>query len=107
MPVAGLVVTLTELDLVRDPSEPLSDVQQAALSNALAALDVNAGDPLKLEAEFRQLAALYLNERSYNLRRAIDIHVRDRREAMLASINPGTWRLRCRCSVGCARPRPC
>ena len=82
-----------ELDLIRDPSEPLSDVQQAALEHALAPIDVNAGDPLKLEADFRALAALYLNERSYNLRRAIDIHVRDRRDAMVASINPGTWRL--------------
>jgi hypothetical protein len=82
-----------ELDLVRDPSEPLSQVQQAALDNALAALDVQAGDPLKLEADFRALAQIYLLDRSYNLRRAIDIHVRDRREAMVASINPGNWRL--------------
>lgn len=81
-----------EIELVRPPSEPLSDLQQAALDNALASLDVNAPDPIKLEADFRALAAVYLLERSYNLRRAIDIHVRDRREAMLASINPGTWR---------------
>jgi hypothetical protein len=82
-----------ELDLVRDPSEPLSQVHQAALENALAALDVQAGDPLKLEADFRALAQIYLLDRSYNLRRAIDIHVRDRRDAMLSSINPGNWRL--------------
>ena len=81
-----------EIELVRAPSEPLSDVQQAALDNAFAALDANAPDPIKLEADFRALASVYLLERSYNLRRAIDIHVRDRREAMLASINPGTWR---------------
>ena len=81
-----------DIELVRAPSEPLSDVQQAALDNAFAALDANAPDPIKLEADFRALAGLYLLERSYNLRRAIDIHVRDRREAMLASINPGTWR---------------
>ena len=81
-----------DIELVRAPSEPLSDLQQAALDNAFAALDAGAPDPLKLEADFRALAGLYLQERSYNLRRAIDIHVRDRREAMLASINPGTWR---------------
>lgn len=82
-----------ELDLVRDPSEPLSELHQAALETALSSLDVEAGDPLKLEADFRALAEIYLLERSYNLRRAIDIHVRDRREAMIASINPGNWRL--------------
>lgn len=82
-----------DIELLRDPAEPLSELQQAALDVALAALDVNAGDPLKLEADFRALALLYLNERSYNLRRAIDIHVRERRETMIASINPGTWRL--------------
>lgn len=82
-----------ELELLREPSEPLSEVHRAALEHALAALDVNAGDPLKLEADFRALAATYLSERSYNLRRAIDLFVRDRREAMIASINPGTWRL--------------
>jgi hypothetical protein len=82
-----------DIELVRDPAEPLSELQQAALDVALAALDVNAGDPLKLEADFRALALLYTQERSYNLRRAIDIHVRERRETMIASINPGTWRL--------------
>jgi hypothetical protein len=82
-----------DLDLVRDPAEPLSELQQAALDVALVELDVNAGDPLKLEADFRALALLYLNEKNYNLRRAIDIHVRERRETMIASINPGTWRL--------------
>ena len=82
-----------DIELVRDPAEPLSELQQAALDVALASLDVNAGDPLKLEADFRALALLYLGERSYNLRRAIDIHVRERRDTMIASINPGTWRL--------------
>ena len=81
-----------DIELVRAPSEPLSELQQAALATAFAALDASAPDPLKLEADFRSLAGVYLLERSYNLRRAIDIHVRDRREAMLASINPGTWR---------------
>ena len=82
-----------ELELQRDPSEPLSELHQAALENALAELDVNATDPLKLEADFRALGQLYLLERNYNLRRAIDIYVRDHREAMVAAINPGTWRL--------------
>ena len=81
-----------DIELVRAPSEPVSELQQAAFDTAFAALDANAPDPIKLEADFRALAGLYLLERSYNLRRAIDIHVRDRREAMLASINPGTWR---------------
>ena len=83
---------VAEIELVRNPSEPLSDLQQAALATAFASLDANAPDPMKLEADFRALADIYLLERSYNLRRAIDIHVRDRKEAMLASINPGTWR---------------
>ncbi|MEO7151229.1 MAG: hypothetical protein ABIX46_05890, partial [Burkholderiaceae bacterium] len=81
-----------DVELVRAPSEPLSELQQAAFDTAFTALDATAPDPIKLEADFRALADLYLLERSYNLRRAIDIHVRDRREAMLASINPGTWR---------------
>lgn len=81
------------LDLLRPPSEPLSELQDAALQDALVQLDVNAGDPLKLEADFRALADLYLLERSYNLRRAIDLFVRDHREAMLAALNPGAWRL--------------
>lgn len=82
-----------ELELSRDPSEPLSDVQQAALEAALAPLDARANDPLKLEGQFHTMAALYLNERSYNLRRAIDIHVRDQRESTIGAINSGTWRL--------------
>ena len=54
-----------ELELSRDPSEPLSDVQQAALENALAPLDARANDPLKLEGQFHTMAALYLNERTF------------------------------------------
>ena len=83
---------VAEIELVRNPSEPLSELQQAALDNAFASVDASAPDPMKLEADFRALAGIYLQERSYNLRRAVDIHVRDRKEAMLASINPGTWR---------------
>ncbi len=81
------------LELVTPPREPLSDVQQAALEFALTRLDATATDPLKLEAEFRALAADYALERNYNLRRAIDIHVREFRETMIESLNPGRWRL--------------
>lgn len=81
------------LELVREPSEPLSELHHAALHTALAALDVNALSPLHLRDGFRQLADVYLNDKSWNLRRAIDIHVRDQREAMLAAINPGRWRI--------------
>lgn len=81
------------LELVREPGEPLSELHHAALHTALASLDVNALSPVDLRADFRRLAELYLNDRSWNLRRAIDIHVRDHREAMLAAINPGRWRI--------------
>jgi hypothetical protein len=82
-----------ELDLLTPPAEPLSEIQQAALEVALASLDAAAPDPLKLEAAFRRLAADYMLERNYNLRRAIDVYVRERREAMVDSLNPGRWRL--------------
>lgn len=81
------------LDLVRDPGEPLSELHHAALQTALASLDVNALSPVDLRAEFRRLADVYLEDRSWNLRRAIDIHVRDQRDTMLAAINPGRWRI--------------
>jgi hypothetical protein len=82
-----------ELEWVRPPSEPLSEVQQAALEDALTSLDPAATDPLKLEAGFHTLAELYLLERSYSLRRAVDVHVRDHQVAMVDSLNPGVWRL--------------
>lgn len=82
-----------ELELFTPPAEPLSEIQQAALEVALKELDAGAADPLKLEAAFRRLAADYMLERSYNLRRAIDVYVRERREAMVDSVNPGRWRL--------------
>jgi hypothetical protein len=82
-----------ELELVTPPAEPLSEIQQAALEVALGGLDAGAPDPLKLESAFRNLAADYVLERNYNLRRAIDVYVRERREAMVDSLNPGRWRL--------------
>jgi hypothetical protein len=82
-----------ELELLTPPAEPLSEIQQAALEVALAELDAKANDPLKLEGAFRRLAADYSLERSYNLRRAIDVYVRERRETMVDSLNPGRWRL--------------
>lgn len=82
-----------DLDLLTPPAEPLSEIQQAALEVALGELDASAPDPLKLEADFRRLAADYTLERNYNLRRAIDVYVRERREAMVDSLNPGRWRL--------------
>jgi hypothetical protein len=82
-----------DLELITPPAEPLSEIQQAALITALARLDAGAPDPLKLAAAFRALAADYQLERSYNLRRAIDVYVRERREAMIDSLNPGRWRL--------------
>jgi len=82
-----------DLDLLTPPSEPLSEIQQATLEIALSKLDAGAPDPLKLEAAFRTLADDYVLERNYNLRRAIDVHVRDRRDAMVDSLNPGRWRL--------------
>lgn len=82
-----------ELELVTPPAEPLSEIQQAALEVALGGLDAAAPDPLKLEAAFRRLATDYVLERNYNLRRAIDVYVRERRDAMVDSLNPGRWRL--------------
>jgi hypothetical protein len=82
-----------ELELLTPPAEPLSEIQQAALEGALAGLDARAPDPLKLEAAFRDLAADYSLERNYNLRRALDLYVAERRAAMVDSLNPGRWRL--------------
>lgn len=82
-----------EVDLITPPAEPLSEIQQSALEVALAHLDAAANDPLKLEADFRRMAADYTLERNYNLRRAIDIYVRERRDAMVNSLNPGRWRM--------------
>jgi hypothetical protein len=81
------------LELLRRPCEPLFGDQQAALQHALAALDVSAPDPFKLAPDLRALAKVYLSERSYSLREAIDIWVRDRRESTVDSLNAGAGRL--------------
>lgn len=80
-----------DLELVVEPAEPLSEIQQAALVHALGALDASAPDPSKLESGFAAMVDTYLQERSYNLRRAVDVWVRDQREAMVDSINPTRW----------------
>lgn len=82
-----------ELELLTPPSEPLSENQQAALEHALARLDPQAPHPLELAPALRAIAEEYLRDRSYSLRSAIDLHVRDHREAMLDSVNPGRWRM--------------
>lgn len=82
-----------ELELLTPPTEPLSENQQAALEHALARLDVHAPHPLTLAPALRAIAEEYLRDRSYSLRSAIDLYVRDHRHAMLDSVNPGRWRL--------------
>ncbi|HRP22829.1 hypothetical protein [Thauera sp.] len=82
-----------ELELLTPPAEPLAENQQAALEHALARLDPHAPHPLELAPALRAIAEEYLRDRSYSLRSAIDLHVRDHREAMLDSVNPGRWRM--------------
>lgn len=80
-----------DLELVVEPSEPLSEIQQSALEHALGGLDAAAPDPQKLNDAFSIMVDAYLQERSYNLRRAVDVWVRDQREAMIDSVNPTRW----------------
>lgn len=80
-----------DLELLIEPSEPLSEIQQAALEHALGGLDASAPDPQKLNDAFAAMVDTYLQERSYNLRRAVDVWVRDQREAMVDSVNPTRW----------------
>lgn len=80
-----------DLELVVEPSEPLSEVQQSALEHALGGLDASAPDPQKLNDAFAAMVDTYLQERSYNLRRAVDVWVRDQRDAMVDSVNPTRW----------------
>lgn len=80
-----------ELDLERPPSEPLSEIQQSALEHALGGLDASAPDPQKLVTGLAGMVETYLQERSYNLRRAVDVWVRDQREAMVDSLNATRW----------------
>ncbi len=80
-----------DLELVVEPSEPLSQIQQSALEHALGGLDAKAPDPQKISAALDVMVETYLQERSYNLRRAVDVWVRDQREAMVDPINPSRW----------------
>jgi hypothetical protein len=80
-----------DLELVVEPSEPLSEIQQSALEHALGGLDAAAPDPQKLNDAFAVMVDTYLQERSYNLRRAVDVWVRDQRAAMVDSVNPTRW----------------
>lgn len=80
-----------DLELVVEPSEPLSQIQQSALEHALGGLDANAPDPQKIAAGLDVMVETYLQERSYNLRRAVDVWVRDQRDAMVDPINPSRW----------------
>lgn len=80
-----------DLELLVEPSEPLSEIQQSALEHALGGLDAAAPDPQKLNDAFAIMVDTYLQERSYNLRRAVDVWVRDQREAMVDSVNPTRW----------------
>jgi methyl-accepting chemotaxis protein len=80
-----------DLELFVPPSEPLSEIQQSALEHALGGLDASAPDPQKLAAGFAKMVETYLQERSYNLRRAVDVWVRDQREAMVDSLNATRW----------------
>jgi len=82
------------LELRRDPSEPLTEAQDAELQATLKWLDAAAPDPFKLEADFRAVAKLYLRERATALRGAMDIYVREYRPATLDGFNNGTWRMR-------------
>lgn len=80
-----------DLELVVEPSEALSEIQQSALLHALGGLDAAAADPQKLAGGFAAMVETYLQERSYNLRRAVDVWVRDQRDAMVDSIVPTRW----------------
>lgn len=80
-----------DLELLVEPSEPLSEIQQSALEHALGGLDAAAPDPQKLNDAFAIMVDTYLQERSYNLRRAVDVWVRDQREATVDSVNPTRW----------------
>jgi len=82
------------LELRRDPSEPLTETQDAALQATLQWLDAAAPDPFKLEPDFRAVGELYLRERATALRGAMDIYVREYRPATLDGFNPATWRMR-------------
>lgn len=82
-----------ELELLTPPSEPLTENQQAALETALAGLDARADHPLALEAGLRAMAETYLRDRSYSLRSAVDLYVRDARDAAIDTLSRTRWKM--------------
>lgn len=82
-----------ELELLTPPTEPLTENQQAALETALAGLDPRAAHPLALEAGLKAMAEAYLRDRSYSLRTAIDLYVRDAHGAAVDTISRARWKL--------------
>lgn len=82
-----------ELELLTPPSEPLTENQQAALETALGGLDAAAAHPLALEAALRAMADTYLRDRSYSLRSAVDLYVRDAHGAAIDTISRARWKL--------------
>ena len=82
-----------ELELLTPPSEPLTETQQAALETALGGLDAQAAHPLALEAGLRAMADTYLRDRSYSLRSAVDLYVRDAHGAAIDTISRARWKL--------------
>ncbi len=82
-----------ELELLTPPAEPLTENQQAALETALGGLDPQAAHPLALEAGLRAMADTYLRDRSYSLRSAVDLYVRDAHGAAIDTISRARWKL--------------
>lgn len=82
-----------ELELLTPPSEPLTENQQAALETALGGLDVRAEHPLALEAGLRAMADTYLRDRSYSLRSAVDLYVRDAHGAAIDAVSLTRWKM--------------
>lgn len=82
-----------ELELLTPPSEPLTETQQAALETALGGLDPQAAHPLALEAGLRAMADTYLRDRSYSLRSAVDLYVRDAHGAAIDTISRERWKM--------------
>lgn len=82
-----------ELELLTPPSEPLTENQQAALETALAGLDPRAEHPLALESGLRAMAETYLRDRSYSLRSAVDLYVRDARDAAIDTVSRTRWKM--------------
>jgi hypothetical protein len=68
-------------------SEDLQAPQQAALETSLAALDHDAPTPLETWVELQELGRQYRWEAAGDLRRAVDIYIRDFRPRLLETVN--------------------